>query len=132
MKESNKLIAEFLIGTWNLDNLNMQCNTAYDLFSVTELGDVFADTEGDNPNAKHFFTPDEMEFHTSWDWLRPVVEEIHTHGCEIVISSNGVTTIYSDKGKVLVEEDSEADDHMHDATYKAVVTYIKNNKFGSD
>jgi len=67
----------------------------------------------------------ESFYHTSWDWLRPVVEEIHTHGCEVVISSNGVTTIYSDKGKVLAEEDSEQDDHMHDATYKAVVTYIK-------
>ena len=75
-KENNKLIAEFLIGTWNLDNLNMQCNTEYDLFSVTELGDVFADIEGDDPNAKHFFTPDEMEFHTSWSWLKPVVDKI--------------------------------------------------------
>lgn len=65
------------------------------------------------------------QYHTSLNRLRPVVEEIHTHGCEIVISSNGVTTIYSDKGKVLAEEDSEADDHMLDATYKAVVTYIK-------
>ena len=74
-----------------------------------------------------------LPYHTHWDdWLRPVVEEIHTHGCEIVISSNGVTTIYSDKGKVLAEESSEEENHMHDATYKAVVTYIKNNKFGSD
>ena len=66
-----------------------------------------------------------LKYHISWNWLMPVIEEIDTHGCEVVISSNGVTTIYSDKGKVLVEEDSEADDHMHDATYKAVVTYIK-------
>ena len=75
--ENNKLIAEFLIGTWNLDNLNMQCNTEYDLFSVTELGDVFADIEGDDPNAKHFFTPDEMEFHTSWEWLMPVASKCY-------------------------------------------------------
>ena len=77
-------------------------------------------------SPKDEFHIDEMIYHTSWDdWLRPVVEEIHTHGCEIVISSNGVTTIYSSKGKVLAEEDSEEENHMHDATYKAVVTYIK-------
>ena len=72
------------------------------------------------------------KYHTSWDWLRPVVEEIHTHGCEIVISSNGVTTIYAPSGEVLAEESSEEENHMLDATYKAVVTYIKNDKFGSD
>ena len=98
MKESNKLIAEFMGEPY-----------------------YYADEE------RYYYADDEgMEFHTHWDdWLRPVVEEIHTHGCEVVISSNGVTTIYSDKGKVLAEEDSEGDDHMHDATYKAVVTYIK-------
>jgi len=36
-----------------------------------------------------------------------------------------VTTIYAPSGEVMAEESSEEDDHMHDATYKAVVTYIK-------
>jgi len=89
MKESNKLIAEFM-------DVNL---------IEGQLG----------------------EYHTSWDWLMPVVEEMHTYGCEIVISSNGVTTIYSDKGKVLAEESSEEENHMHDATYKAIVKVLKEN-----
>ena len=68
-----------------------------------------------------------MEFHTSWKWLMPVVEEMHTYGCEVVISSNGVTTIYAPSGEVLAEESSKEDDHMRDATYKAIVKVLKEN-----
>ncbi len=106
MKDSNVLIAEFM--GWNIKSPTTIPTNLH-----------LSNLELDNGEVM------ELQFQESWDWLRPVVEEIHTHGCEIVISSNGVTTIYSDKGKVLAEEDSEADDHMHDATYKAVVKYIK-------
>lgn len=71
----NKLISEFMIGAWNLENLNMQCDNSYDLYSVSELSDVFAHIESDDLDAKHFFTPDEMLFHTSWDWLMPVISK---------------------------------------------------------
>ena len=64
------------------------------------------------------------QYHTSLDRLMPVVEEIHTHGCEVVISSNGVTTIYAPSGEVPAEESSE---DMHDATYKAIVKVLKEN-----
>lgn len=67
------------------------------------------------------------KYHTEWKWLKPVVEEMHTHGCEVVISSNGVTTIYAPSGEVLAEESSEEDDHMRDATYKAIVKVLKEN-----
>ena len=103
MKDSNKLIAEFM--GYRTYEMNGYLNVEYADNNIRTIQDT--------------------HYHTSWDWLRPVVEEIHTHGCEVVISSNGVTTIYSSKGEVLAEEDSEADNHMHDATYKAVVTYIK-------
>ena len=104
--DNNKLIADFM---W------------WDIKSPTTI-----------PTNLHLSNPEldngevmELQYHTSWNWLMPVVEEIHTHGCEVVISSNGMTTIYSYKGKMLVIEASEEDDHMLDATYKAVVTYIK-------
>tara|TARA_R110002020_G_scaffold7161_1_gene30298 strand:- start:1718 stop:2074 length:357 start_codon:yes stop_codon:yes gene_type:complete len=107
MKDSNVLIAEFMMGREVEDGLNPPMM-------------AYLDNEGD------YHHKEDLRYHTHWDdWLQPVVEEIHTHGCEIVISSNGVTTIYSSKGEVLAEEDSEEDNHMHDATYKAVVTYIK-------
>ncbi len=101
--ENNKLIAEFM----GYESYEYR---GYRMFILEE----------DNHR-----TDVDLHYHTSRDWLMPVVEEIHTHGCVVVISSNGVTTIYSSKGEVLAEEDSEEDDHMHDATYKAVVTYIK-------
>ena len=34
------------------------------------------DVDSDNENAKHFYTPEEMQYNTSWDWLNPVVEKI--------------------------------------------------------
>ncbi len=34
---------------------------------------------------------------------------------------------YTIRGEVLAEESSEEDDHMHDATYKAIVKVLKEN-----
>ena len=106
--ENNKLIAEFMGMKPNKHNTTPPSPTDF--------------AEGYEGCIRYV----DMKYHTHWDdWLRLVVEEIHTHGCEVVISSNGVTTIYAPSGEVLAEESSEEDDHMHDATYKAVVTYIK-------
>jgi len=116
--ENNKLIAEFMGAV----GAPMYNPTIWDIY-ITGCLDVDSDLE----NAKHFYTPDEMEYHSSWEWLMPVVEEMHTYGCEVVISSNGVTTIYAPSGEVLAEESSEEDDHMRDATYKAIVKVLKEN-----
>lgn len=99
--ENNKLIAEFMgLVVSDRDNYTSELHTNVDA---------------------------DLKYHTSWKWLMPVVEEIHTYGCEVVISSNGVTTIYAPSGEVLAEESSEEDDHMHDATYKAIVKVLKEN-----
>ena len=95
--ENNKLIAEFM--------------------GADDLYDGMSDAR-----AKRKYN-----YHTSLDCLMPVVEEMHTYGCEVVISSNGVTTIYAPSGEVLAEESSEEDDHMHDATYKAIVKVLQEN-----
>ena len=103
---NNKLIAEF----WGM-KLGVDGTVYYD------------DAENLHPP-----TPiNQLKFHTSWKWLMPVVEEMNTYGCEVVISSNGVTTIYAPSGEVLAEESSEEDDHMRDATYKAIVKVLKEN-----
>ena len=34
------------------------------------------DVDSDHENAQHFYTPDEMKYHTSWDWMMPVVRRI--------------------------------------------------------
>ena len=38
------------------------------------------DVDSDDENAQHFYTPDEMKYHKSWDWLMPVVEKCLTTG----------------------------------------------------
>jgi len=40
------------------------------------------DVDSDDENAQHFYTPDEMKYHTSWDWLMPVVEKIENDGLD--------------------------------------------------
>lgn len=80
------------------------------------------------------------EYHTSWDWLMPVVRKIESLNFEIdgVITSADVHIVYGDCR--IVDEDGnglfEFYSHSTDsgdklgATYKAVVEYIKwyNNK----
>jgi hypothetical protein len=79
--ENNKLIAEF-----------MERETSYDFVDVSkERGDVmlskalYLDQEGIDGEVSHYedryaITPEvletPLEYHTSWDWLMPVVEKI--------------------------------------------------------
>ena len=123
MKE-NKLIAEFIIGKWNLLNLNMVCNGEYDLYSVTEMGDGFADIDSDDMNAKHFFTPDEMQFATSWDWLMPVVEKIESLGydTELVNRLDEGGNFFCINDSVVPQTYAET---KLKAVYQAVVEFIK-------
>ena len=61
----NKLIAEFM-GAVGTPKYNP---TEWDVYITGCL-----DVDSDDENAQHFYTPDEMKYHTSWDWLMPVVE----------------------------------------------------------
>ena len=65
--EDNKLIAEFMgaIGTPKYNP------TEWDIYITGCL-----DVDSDDENAKHFYTPEEMKYHTSWDWLMPVIQRI--------------------------------------------------------
>ena len=63
---SNRLIAEFM-GAEGHPKYNP---TEWDVYITGCL-----DVDSDNENAQHFFTPDQMKYHTSWDWLMPVVEK---------------------------------------------------------
>ena len=94
MENSNKLIAEFMgftqeknIGWYDNDMLMSQ--NVYD----SQDGNCF----------------DELLFHTSWDWLMPVVQNIE-QDCEGVPQEMLNISLYSDINEV----------------YKAVVEFIKN------
>ena len=69
--QNNKLIAEFM-GAVGTPKYNP---TEWDVYITGCL-----DVDSDDENAQHFYTPDEMKYHTSWDWLMPVVERVNnTH-----------------------------------------------------
>ena len=114
--ENNKLIAEFM-GAVGTPKYNP---TEWDVYITGCL-----DVDSDDENAQHFYTPAEMKYHTSWDWLMPVVEKIEcTHddkgdcfnvmmeAFECTISGLGLTLCLNGHTKM-------------DATYKAVIEFIK-------
>lgn len=55
--------------------------------------------------------------------LFPVVEEIHSDGAIVEISSNGIAKITSSKNTIV--RFSEESNHMYDSLFQAIVTYIK-------
>ena len=100
--KDNKLIAEFM-GAVGTPKYNP---TEWDVYITGGL-----DVDSDHENAQHFYTPDEMKYHTSWDWLMPVVSKCR-------------------------EESNEEDSHWEaiycslegcdiNVTYHAVVEFIK-------
>ena len=64
--KDNKLIAEFMGANTSIESEDVQ---SYEMYGVLECIE-------DGISEKHFFLPEEMRFHTSWDWLMPVVCKI--------------------------------------------------------
>jgi len=62
--DGNVLIARFL----GCDN-SMNADGSYELYQYLECIE-------DGENEQHFFLPEDMKFHESFDWLMPVVDEI--------------------------------------------------------
>jgi len=61
----------------------------------------------------------ELQYHKSWDWLMPVVDEIEYMGCEVVMT-NGECTISADGYYAKSFGKSRKS-----ATYNALVEFIK-------
>jgi len=69
MKE-NKLIAEFMDFPTQRDAVDNGTIAYY-------VGESIMHTDNtNNQNDYDVFHPEDMQFHTSWDWLMPVVERI--------------------------------------------------------
>ena len=102
--QDNKLIAEFM-GAVGTPKYNP---TEWDVYITGCL-----DVDSDDENAQHFYTLGEMKYHTSWDWLMPVVQKIEDY-----LSDNvGKYFVgYFDDG--LISNDIEV-------RYQSVVNFIK-------
>ena len=121
---NNKLIAEFMGFETHTDVVDDRTLAYY-------VGDVIKADNSDNENEDDVFHPDDMQFHTSWDWLMPVIEKIEDEeDCEFRITDD-----WSDKktftcsisarrdGEVIVRG-SQASDNKLKAYYLAIVKFI--------
>jgi hypothetical protein len=107
IEENNQLIAEFLGSVYKADNEGI-------------YGYYFQ-----NPFAKDWeigYQADDLQFHTSWDWLMPVVEKIEVMGYLVTISTYGCN-IQEEKTAVSVTG-FIADETKLEATYQAVTEFI--------
>ena len=101
---NNKLIAEFMEFPTHTDAVDDRTIAYY-------VGESIMHTDNtENENDCDVFHPDDMQFHTSWDWLMPVVQKCR--------QDNRLE--YFDFVYYAIE--------MCDinVTYKAVVEFIKN------
>ena len=67
------------------------------------------------------YRPENLKYHTNWEWLMPVVEKIETLGYTVNISSS-VVHIYSDKHQIPLSIGTTFNKLR--ATYQAVVEFI--------
>src|SRR5688500_4790362 len=89
IQEKNKLIAEFMgvIDVLKMFGYNDGFAYRFDkpigsALDYDEYGDVFLSKEEDT------WEVDSMEFHSSWDWIMPVVEKIESLGFRFKIAFN--------------------------------------------
>jgi len=101
--KDNKLIAEFM----GAKPIVLGISTEYEMYGIIEC-------INDGVDEKHFFIDDEMEFHTSWDWLMPVVKK-----CRLESRCKYDTDDAWDKIHWALEEVNQEE------VYDAVVEFIK-------
>lgn len=121
MKNKNKLIAEFMLG----QGLVKVSNNIYS--TVNEL-DVPDDS----------LTVEDLQYHTSWEWLMPVVEKIETiqlptpSMVKIKVEISGTSCrihkgTWNDNREGFISKYFQPDEKgsKTESTYKAIVEFIK-------
>lgn len=112
--EGNKLIAEFMGGKFRKSK---DKNTLNKYFDLKDKG--------------YFYYENEIRYHTSWDWIMPVLEKIEQIGCIIEISYSLVCMC---RICVIGKKHEKAFNIINDnngglepiiAIYKSVVEFIK-------
>ena len=95
--KNNKLIAEFM----GVKPTILGDEITYEMYGIIDCIE-------DGLDEQHFFLEEQLLFHTSWDWLMPVVSKIEME-CEGVPIQLLDCNLYSDIGEV----------------YQAVVEFLK-------
>tara|TARA_B110000967_G_scaffold128632_1_gene131382 strand:+ start:4587 stop:4952 length:366 start_codon:yes stop_codon:yes gene_type:complete len=120
MEKNNKLIAEFM-------GLNAQILSTNNVHSWNDAPFYYI-TEDSKEKVMEGVS-EYSKYHTSWDWLMPVVEKIEALKYRVEISHNGCL-IESHKDLDTARINSgigEIEPTKLKATYKAVVEFINKN-----
>lgn len=113
IEKSNKLIAEFMgIKTYRGGK-------------GIGKGQIFY--RGANPNHFKSVSQNTLHYHSSWDWLMPVVEKIEGLGWEVQIGYH----LYAKESEILVHDSGDSHHWTYrnsskiQAVYEAVIEFIK-------
>lgn len=130
--ENNKLIAEFMGLPTRISKGTTYygiCDEISEMQSIGEWAGISVIENEDTPEEKTLYgqSIDELKYHTSWDWLIPVVEKIEKQLDEnnyhlIVKIENTYCSILKEDGEEII---GFAEKNKLEATYKAVAEFIK-------
>ena len=140
--ENNRIIAEFM--GYKILHRKFQYrywNSSDESYFETNEGNIVCDEDGYEvnlyPDGDPLFELEELPFHSSWDWLMPVVEKIEKSLCTDNKTGNrfypyvsiGLTHCEITKSQKFVGEDwyvvSRCGNSKIEATWKVVVEFIK-------
>ena len=114
-QENNKLIAEFM--GYKL----MPCNRG----KAWDIGKSIPSKDHLFPIQGVLHTGNELKFHSSWDWIMPVVEKINTiedYKYSVSINYHYTTITDNQLTEIIVDEDTDTD--TRSGCYKAVIEFI--------
>ena len=120
----NKLIAEFMEFPTHTDAVDDRTIAYY-------VGESIMHTDNtENENDCDVFHPDDMQFHTSWDWLMPVVEKIFSLGYHYEIKPRYMMIkerLSNDESEVVVFESNFKGQNKSqiEIIYQAVIEFIE-------
>ena len=85
----------------------------YEMYGVLDCID-------DGVDEQHFFLKKQLMFHSSWDWLMPVVQKIESLGYVFTIQGGK-----AEYGEMISETQCFIAEDKLSSTYNAVVEFIK-------
>lgn len=73
------------------------------------------------------FTYADLRYHTSWNWLMPVVEKIEDGQWRFEIGKHLVRVLYANSRDSVIEIDDDTFETKIEAVYRAVLAFISLN-----
>ena len=104
MKNENKIIAEFM---------------GVDIIPLEQF------VVGVQSRRMEGYLLEHLQYHTSWDWLMPVVEKIENFGFEIIIAESRCKIKHNTDHSIEQLLNVDIIGTKRESTYQAVVEFIK-------